>query len=386
MSSSLEAASKNLFASLANQAEDLGNNISKTIHQVYDQGKTTLSGHQTPPTDDNNQNRRDSKNSGDTSRDQNQIAGHDADEFGRKRLFFEGEKVYKLYDPNDNRGKQEHVFYELMKKEYPEVLGVVIPEYYGSKEHTDPDASKPGHYLIMQNIFKKLNGEACLADIKIGEPITPLDRKSLPLDFANDFAKKAYIRIATPGLSREGFQLLGIKVKNIKTKEWERFGKSLGRSDHVLGVDYIVEKFLSGADNKHSPYQKEVIRQLVIDLEKIINWLKVQKKFKFRGSSLVLAYLCPDDPKISNKVAKTPAKPRLNSVDMIPLAGSSTFVEHSMPIKDHTGHNIGYNFFPSSPVAIVRLIDFNNWEKSDKIDSHSLKGVENLRGYLLEQL
>jgi len=347
------------------------------------------------------------------SRDDNQIAGHDADEFGRKRLFFEQDLVFKLYDPEDARGKREWEFYEDVKKNCPEILGTVIPNYYRYEQRQDQGASKPGDYLVMENIFKKLSGDTCLADIKIGKPITKFDRtpvpglSSIPLigDSINQVAKDGYARAFTPGLTREGFQLLGIKVKNTSTGAWEKYGKSLGRSDHILGVEYIIEKFLAGADAKGSAYQKKVIMHLVRDLDVIEQWMSKQTRYKFRGSSLVLAYLPPDNPNIDKLINSPMTKSKSVSAAQasggIPLAGTDVYapvvaphqqLAHSqswgvsyqndamMPIA---GHNLDTY---DQPLAVVRLIDFNNFEDKNEIDEESLMGIRNLRNKFYEQI
>jgi len=316
--------------------------------------------------------------SDDKERDKDQIAGHDADEKGRRRLFFEDPNlVFKLYDPNDARGKKEWEFYEDVKVNCPEILGKVIPNYYRSEVRMEEGASEQGHYLVMENIFKAhLEGEPCLADIKIGKAITKFDRKTVPIigniPGVQDLAKDAYARAFTPGLGREGFQLLGIKVKNMQTGEFEKYGKSLGRSDHILGVEFIVEKFLSGANVKGSPYQKKVIEHLIRDLNVIEKWLSTQTRYKFRGSSLVLAYLPPDDNKMKRLIVD-----RNSSVN----SQTDFSILASMPLA---GTDIFDNY--EKPLAVVRLIDFNNFEMKNEIDQESLFGVQNLRKYFYEQM
>lgn len=357
---------KNVFANFANSFESTINNLGKS--------KDTSE-----------------------SRDKNQIAGHDADEFGRKRLFFEGDKVFKLYDPDDPRGKREFEFYEDVKKNCPEILGRVIPNYWNSVQRQQENATKPGDYLVMENIFKVLDGETCLADIKIGKPITIFDREknAFKNQIVNDLAKYGYARCATPGLLREGFQVLGIKVKNIQTGTWEKFGKSLGRSDHILGVEFIIDKFLGGADYRGSHYRRKVIECLIRDLETIKFWLSQQKTYKFRGSSLVLAYLPPDNINIQKILSQNDRKESIKSVEYatpgIPIAGTTMMptAGSNQMIIDPIAQQIPAAGLDSydKPLAVVRLIDFNNFEDhTNEIDKESLSGVSNLIRQLYEQL
>lgn len=235
-------------------------------------------------------------------RDDNQIAGHDADEFGRKRMIFKDGKVYKLYDPKDSRGANERKLFEVMQVSDPAAMGAIIPNYYGTEVLEDPEARKPGDYVVMENIFQNINNgkDLCLADIKIGDTPTPFEtKKDLGHEMLNDAAGAAYKRMFVPNLDRYGFQVLGIKVKNSETGNVEKFGKSLGRASTALGVDYIVGKFFLGCQINQT-YRVQVIQELIQDLVVIENWLSVQTKYKFRGSSLILAYIpetvCPGLP------------------------------------------------------------------------------------------
>lgn len=353
------------------------------------------------------------KNNASGTRDKNQIAGHDADEFGRKRLFFKDDKVYKLYDPDDARGKREWEFYELVKQKCPEILGTIIPMYYGAEIRTEEGATKPGNYLVMENSFKCLDGDTCLADIKIGKPITKFDREENALPIFNDAAKLAYARMATPGLTRNGFQVLGVKIKNLETNTWEKYGKSLGRADNILGVEYIVEKFLKGSDYKGSPYRDKIIQHLTKDLNRIQEWLSKQTYFKFRGSSLVLAYLPPDNEYIQaliNRRKSSAAAHQQNqqntrtssssptrlieqnySTQGIPLAGSNIIPNSSSTVTTDTQITQNMPVAGCSietydkPLAVVRLIDFNNFENQNEIDKESLWGVKNLIRYFSQQ-
>merc|ERR1711976_525571 len=243
----------------------------------------------------------------DTGRDDNQIAGHNADEFKRKRMFFQDGKVFKLYDPDDPRGINERRLYEIMSQNDPQAMGTIVPRYYGTEVRQDDDATKPGDYVIMENIFKDLNNgkDLCLADIKSGDTPTPFERKKdLGNKDLNDLAGAAYKRVFVPNLDRYGFQVLGIKVKNSVTGNVEKFGKSLGRANTLLGVDYIVSKFFLGCQLNET-YKVQIIHDLINDLIVIENWLATQTKYKFRGSSLILAYIpetaCPTLPNIQNR-------------------------------------------------------------------------------------
>jgi len=303
-------------------------------------------------------------------RDDNQIAGHDADEFGRKRMIFKDGKVYKLYDPADERGANERKLFEVMQLSDPTAMGAIVPNYYGTEIVKDPEASKPGDYVVMENIFQNINNgkDLCLADIKIGDTPTPFERKKdLGHEMLNDAAGAAYKRVFVPNLDRYGFQVLGIKVKNSETGTVEKFGKSLGRASTALGVDYIVGKFFLGCQINQT-YRVQVIQELIQDLVVIENWLSVQTKYRFRGSSLILAYIpetvCPGLPTNSRKgsLNQPPQRPppiRIPShlpqpgtgtghtptPSAIPFAGmeQSTYASNNMGNPTMGNSNIGHS-------------------------------------------
>ena len=358
------------------------------------------------------------------NRDHNQIAGHDADEFGRRRLFFENDEVFKLYEPDESRGRQEFLFYvdyynsdenSFIRNTFSDV----IPTYRRSEKRKDKFASKVGNYIVIENIFTELqnHGDCCLADIKIGAPITKYDRegaKFLGLDNSvlKGIAKKAYTDIATPELIRVGYQVLGIKIKKRVADSdpdsnqwtWKKYGKSLGRTANSIGNDFIVEKFLAGADSKGpngSDYRRLVVESLILELERIKKFLETQTRYQFFGSSLVLAYLPPDDAcipellksiseeRIKNEETK---KTKTEEICNIPMAGvfeeslTSTLPNEAFRTPDRFVQQIplaGKNYTKRQKTAVVRLIDFNNVViGSDKIDQESLNGVDNLIKHL----
>jgi len=221
-------------------------------------------------------------------------------------------------------------------------MGTIIPNYFGTTSRQDESAQKPGEYVIMENIFKDLNNgkDLCLCDIKIGDTPTPFERKkttgSKEID---DVLGAGYKRVFVPNLDRFGFQLLGIKVKNSKTGEIEKYGKSLGRSTTALGVDYILSKFFLGC-TENTTYRTDIIKDLVDDLLQIERWLKVQTRYKFRGSSLILAYIpetaVPSLPSVKrNSLGNpTPERPPPISipVQVIEENSSKYSSNHSSPV------------------------------------------------------
>merc|ERR1712226_1071778 len=166
------------------------------------------------------------------------------------------------------RGMNERKLYEIMNKNNPATMGTIVPKYYGTVKRQDGDATQPGDYVVMENIFINLNNgkDLCLADIKIGDTPTPFERKKdLGTKELNDLAGAAYKRVFVPNLDRFGFQVLGIKVKNSETGEVEKFGKSLGRATTALGVDFIVSKFFLGCQMNQT-YRVQVINDMIEDL------------------------------------------------------------------------------------------------------------------------
>jgi len=354
-------------------------------------------------------------------RDDKQIAGHDADQYGRKRLMFKDNMVWKLYDPNDTRGINELRFYEHIQQHDPNTMGSVIPNFYGTVQHQEEGAQQPGDYIKMENIFKALGKEVCLADVKIGDTPTPFEEKhktGLGEEVDNAFGS-AYKRMFVPGLDRDGFQVLGVKVKNTKTKEWEKYGKMTGRSTKLLGMDYIVGSFLDGCTENRA-YRSQIINELCQDLQVIENWLARQNIYQFRGSSLVLAYV-PESSRPTQTFQASQSLPAPQTMGIppagIPLAGempntplgthySMSHTPAPHPQMPHSSsfsgtvpqyQSVEPSIYPtlshiqqlsggSHRRAIVRLIDFNNWKESHgAVDDASLKGVQNFKTHLLKQ-
>ena len=305
----------------------------------------------------NNQNTNSSTNpAAPTGRNTDQIAGHDPDEFGRSRLIFEKDKVFKLYDPNDPRGIREYQFYEDVKNYLPNAFSIIIPNYFGSKNFQEPTASKPGDYIVMENTNFYLkqfasDNDLCMADIKIGEPVTKFDREKnkLPNKALNNLAKDFYVAAATPQLKDHNFQVLGVKVKEKGKESYEKYGKSFGRQSSILGHDYIFEKFLEGC-NGDPYYQQKIISDLLYDLTSIENFLLSQNRYQFKGSSLILSYVAQS---------------------------SCLLLQRNQPLN--------------YKLAMVRLIDFNNFEGGGpnggtcRIDQFSLNGVRNIKNELTKQ-
>ena len=321
------------------------------------------------------------------TRDENQIAGHNIDELGRRRLFFENGKVYKLCDSSDPRGTNEIKLYELLNKYSPEIMGRVVPRYYGTKEIRDGNAGgEPGSYVVMENIFKSLNnGEGlCMADVKVGE--LPKKQK-----FSDEKVNNLVFAAKNRVIEKYGFQVLGMKVKDSRTGNDVNYGLLFGRSAKIFGVEYIVSQFLLGCQ-LDSNYRAHVITDLMNDLKAIENWLSYQTNYRFMGSSLILAYI-PE-----NKHSKTQIQPEkmyqrhkqsnLPNFVEIPFAGcikqdpknsisSSSVCPY--PVFNHFGKTVQ----TPTKKAVARLIDFNNWIDSEGvIDELTLKGVQGLMEYL----
>jgi len=360
-------------------------------------------------------------------RESDQIAGHDADDQGRKRLIFEDNKVLKLYDPDDVRGIAELRLYQHVAQQVQSgdpimqtVFQTVIPGFYGTITKQSVGARCPGEYIVMENIFKDLKqggSEVCLADMKIGDTPTPFERKhKTGSELLDKTLGDAYKRVFVPNLDREGFQVLGIKARDSETGEWVKHGKHLGRSAKALGLDYICNQFLLGC-KQDMVYRARVINELCYDLANIQTWLEQQKLYKFRGSSLVLAYIPEPVNKfsgISSSIRQTspqypttpyPVPPPANYIPtiqpefeqqqqggipaagIIPPAGMVATPQGSVSSFQSFNTNASIasqNNHSSKPrVAIVRLIDFNNWQDgAGQIDEQSLFGVRNIKEIL----
>lgn len=274
------------------------------------------------------------------TRDDNAVAGHQLDELGRKRLIIESEKVYKLFDMADARGKREYEFYELLKtsQQYSALLGSVVPNYFGSEQRTESPEVPMGDYLVMENVYKDIGSNVCIADVKIGDVISPTERKEK--NVINNIVGEIYKSVTAPGQKSYGFQYQGLKV--YEDRKWVKHGKHYGWGSAIADIfteNQSTESFLSSCPTPE--FKEKTVQLLIQELSKFESWLLTQRKFQFRGSSLVLAYVPP-----------TEEQPEIE------------------------------------PQAIVKLVDFNNWVDAEdqRIDLDSLYGVANLKSSLLETL
>jgi len=317
------------------------------------------------------------------SRDENQIAGHNIDKLGRRRLFFENGKVYKLCDLSDPRGTNEIKLYEQLVKYFPEIMGKVVPNFHGTEKITDGNASEPGDYVVMENIFKHLNnGEGlCMADVKVGE--LPKKQK-FSGEKVNDLVFAAKNRV----IEKYGFQVLGMKVKDSRTGDDVNHGLLFGRSAKIFGVEYIVSQFSLGCQLDVN-YRAQVVIDLINDLAVIENWLSYQTKYRFMGSSLILAYIPENchpvtDDQQGQMYQNHTQNDGPNSVG-IPFAGcvksdpQNSVSSCPYPVVSKSGRKVQ----ALKKKAVARLLDFNNWVDGEgSIDEVTLKGVQGLMEYL----
>lgn len=316
--------------------------------------------------------------------DDDQIGGHGADAQGRKRIVYGKQKyngkVFKLYDETDLRAKRELDFYNDVKNNNEDMFGTIIPHFYELLENSVPKKvdfelteseekdGAPGDYLVMENINNKLNqysSHLCVADLKIGEPTKTGLKKE----------------ILFPGLDDWGLYPAGLKYRTNSSKNysWAKTDKTFGMKNFTLGsAAAIFELFLQGTDevklNSSTSgfsglYKKKIITDFLAELTKIEEFFQTQTRYQFLGSSLIFSYL-----------------PSAFIAD--------DFDENSEILKNLVNDD--------SPILInSRLIDFNNVKnfreegnnedfKSDaeigKIDEQCLKGIQNIKSLLEEQI
>lgn len=321
-----------------------------------------------------------------------QVAGHGKDEKGRSRLFFDNEegKVWKLYDETDERAKCEQDFYNDVKKNCAdELFGKIIPTYYETKRnHTEEGADAAGDYIIMENTFfslKKYSDQLCLADMKIGQPISKYDREATKhsSEFYNNACREFYTNIGMPDLKNLGYVTLGLKYRTDDTFKWDNLGKYFGRAvstandraaifQHFLQGTAIAESGVSIQSN-HDGFRRKIISDLLAELQEIEAYFEKQTRYQFLGSSLILTYV------------------------------PSTFIDvkdqEESAYNDLTSQNLLDNS-KAPRLAKVRLVDFNNARTSTigtegklipdtligTIDEASLKGIRNIINLIKDQL
>ncbi|XP_067206295.1 inositol polyphosphate multikinase isoform X2 [Linepithema humile] len=177
-------------------------------------------------------------------------------------------------------GEREIAFYEnLTKSRDPTIaqLKQFVPHYYGTTELRV--FNKRTKFLTLKDITEGM-AEPCVMDIKIGrrtwDPLaTPEKRATEEFKYAE--SKRAY-----------GFCITGFQVYCLSTGRLKKFDRDYGKKLDAMGVVEAMKTFLNITPER--PASQRLIVELLSVLGRIILFFRMQRKYRFYSSSLLVAY------------------------------------------------------------------------------------------------
>lgn len=177
-------------------------------------------------------------------------------------------------------GEREIAFYEDLKNSYDATivqLKKFVPCYFGTTELQV--FNKRTKFLKLKDITEGM-AEPCVMDIKIGrrtwDPLaTPEKRATEELKYAE--SKRAY-----------GFCITGFQVYCLSTGRLKKFDRDYGKKLDAKGVVEAMKTFLNITPER--PACQQLIFELLSFLGRIMLFFRIQRKYRFYSSSLLVAY------------------------------------------------------------------------------------------------
>ncbi|KMQ93265.1 inositol polyphosphate multikinase, partial [Lasius niger] len=177
-------------------------------------------------------------------------------------------------------GEREIAFYEKLKNSHDSTivqLKKFVPHYFGTTELRV--FNKRTKFLKLRDITEGM-AEPCVMDIKIGrrtwDPLaTPEKRATEELKYAE--SKRAY-----------GFCITGFQVYCLSTGRLKKFDRDYGKKLDAKGVVEALKTFLNITPER--PACRQLIFELLSFLGRIMLFFRIQQKYRFYSSSLLVAY------------------------------------------------------------------------------------------------
>ncbi|XP_020296194.1 inositol polyphosphate multikinase-like [Pseudomyrmex gracilis] len=177
-------------------------------------------------------------------------------------------------------GEREIAFYENLKNSRnPTIVQLkkLVPCYYGTTELWV--FNKRTKFLKLRNITDGM-AEPCVMDIKIGrrtwDPLaTPEKKATEELKYAE--SKRAY-----------GFCITGFQVYCHSTGRLKKFDRDYGKKLDAKGVVEALKTFLNITPER--PACRHLLFELLSCLGRIMLFFRMQRKYRFYSSSLLVAY------------------------------------------------------------------------------------------------
>ncbi|XP_011334457.1 inositol polyphosphate multikinase isoform X2 [Ooceraea biroi] len=216
-------------------------------------------------------------------------------------------------------GEREIAFYENLKNSQDSTIAPLkefVPHYYGTTELRV--FNKRTKFLTLRDITEGM-AEPCVMDIKIGrrtwDPLaTPEKRATEELKYAE--SKRAY-----------GFCITGFQVYCLSTGRLKKFDKDYGKKLDAKGVVEALKTFLHITPEK--PACQRLIIELLSILGRIMLFFRMQRKYRFYSSSLLVAYDARELRQhrcLDKKKPDDPTNPRTKSA----YSDSNSLTSHSI--------------------------------------------------------
>ncbi|KAL0275652.1 UNVERIFIED_CONTAM: hypothetical protein PYX00_003448 [Menopon gallinae] len=186
--------------------------------------------------------------------------------------------VLKSVTAQDEKGEREIKFYEEVQNSIDPLvkeLKKFLPRYYGithfrlNKENLK--------WIVLENVTHGFV-QPCVMDIKIGfQTWDPLATEEKRLSEEKKYRES----------KRDvGFCIPGFHVYKLSTGEHLKFDREYGKTLNGETVRTSLRTFL----NAECGLSRTLVLQLLTKLWKILRWFRMQRKYKFYSSSLLLAY------------------------------------------------------------------------------------------------
>eukprot|EP01123_Difflugia_compressa_P012182 TRINITY_DN5119_c0_g1_i1.p1 TRINITY_DN5119_c0_g1~~TRINITY_DN5119_c0_g1_i1.p1 ORF type:complete len:444 (-),score=67.81 TRINITY_DN5119_c0_g1_i1:36-1292(-) len=193
---------------------------------------------------------------------ENQAAGHAGD------ILKDGATILKSYCEREFR------FYELIKK-LPKIQNF-FATYYGRKSRAQDGAFQ--YYIVMEDLTHGMK-QPCIMDLKMArntwEPTAPAKKK---------VEQSTLDRISTSG--ELGFRICGMRAWQIKKKEYIIRDKPWGMYIKSTQMEAALRSFFHNGIQ----FRDDLVMEVLPQLYDILEWFKVQRIFRFYGSSILFVY------------------------------------------------------------------------------------------------
>lgn len=306
---------------------------------------------------------------------EHQVAGHT-----REVLLIDRDRIFKPMI-------KEHLFqnelkvYELSRQRGEHLglsLASFIPQYFGCvcvNPDSNGDGDAPRLYLELSNLTCEYK-RPCACDIKMG--MQTYEPNADPKKIQRENAKYAYQKVV-------GFRITGFKVYNRRQQRYNFVDKAFGRS---LAPDMVKAGlaffFFDGYNMR-----RDIIVDVIHQLERLQGWIKTQTQYQFYCSSILIAYdsFVNDDEEVEKRCEKetaSPAKMTCLKEFLGHCRGSSP--SQVMLNKHEPVHSTANYLSHAAEKVQVKLIDFAHVHATDRmgIDTGYLFGLTALLTRLYE--